>query len=917
MSSKHESVQNSENIAASGPKMPSKGKSPPGMIARFFTLKTKPKILISTGIPLVLLAILGSVSVYNVDKLTTTSKWVDHTRVVLAEAASIVGSAVDMETGMRGYLLAGQDGFLTPYRDGEVATYDRIANLQETVNDNPRQVKRLADAENVLREWQSQVTEPTIGLRRDIGSADTMNDMAALVGEAGGKVFFDKFRQQISTFIEREQKLLDQRQVELEAAGTQVAENRATLNEALNWIDHTYKVVVAAKEIIAAAVDMETGYRGYMLAGKKVFLEPFNVNRERFFIDIKALKEIVSDNPAQVERLKEAESLITDWIANVIEPGIALRMRLARGSATLQEIEAYIAAEKGKVFFDAFRGLLNTFAETESELIGQRQADADTADASMTEAMQIMNEAQNWTVHTYKVIARANDIIAAAVDMETGMRGYLLAGQESFLDPYNAGSKRFLAQVSELSQTVGDNPTQVKLLKEVKVTIANWHKDITEPMIALRRQIGDAKTMDDMADLIAEARGKTYFDQFRKIMADFSAEEKGLIEARIASNEATVSTTYWMIGLCVALAIAIGTVLAWIVGSGIANPITRMTAAMRTLAGGDIAVDIPCTQRYDEIGDIARATEVFKENAIETEVLRQERAEQDKLAAEEKRQQMEELATNFESSVGSVISTVSSAASQLQQTAQSMTEIASQTNDQATAAASASEEASNNVQTVASAAEELSASISEISGQINDSNEISQKAVSHADKTNEEVKGLAEAATKIDDVVELISDIAEQTNLLALNATIEAARAGDAGKGFAVVANEVKSLASQTAKATEEISQQISNTQAATTGVVKSIGEITDVIRQISENATAVATAVEEQSASTQEITRNVHQAAAGTQDVSKNVAGTLEGAEASGTAASQVLSAAGDLSQQSEVLRGEVEKFVSSLRVA
>ncbi len=192
---------------------------------KFANLKTKPKILISICSPLVLLMMLGGVSVYSINSIVGTNERVNHTQVVLGDAAAIVGSAVDMETGMRGYLLAGQDGFLDPYRGGEEATYNGIKALQETVNDNPKQVERLAAAEKVLREWQANVTEPTIALRRDIGDAQTMNDMAKLVGEARGKVYFDKFRGQIATFIGREATLLSERRGEFQAAQGAVGEN--------------------------------------------------------------------------------------------------------------------------------------------------------------------------------------------------------------------------------------------------------------------------------------------------------------------------------------------------------------------------------------------------------------------------------------------------------------------------------------------------------------------------------------------------------------------------------------------------------------------------------------------------------------------------------------------------------------------
>ena len=365
------------------------------------------------------------------------------------------------------------------------------------------------------------------------------------------------------------------------------------------------------------------------------------------------------------------------------------------------------------------------------------------------------------------------------------------------------------------------------------------------------------------------------------------------------------------------LAILLGGLLAFFIGRAVSRPIVDMTQAMGRLAQGDLDAQVPAIGQRDEIGDMASAVQVFKDNAIAVEKLKQEREAQEQRAQKEKRQQMMDLADKFESSVGAIIGTVSSASTELQHTAQSMSSTAEETSSKSSMVASASEEASTNVQTVASSTEELTASIAEISRQISESNSIAKRAEEDAVSANEDVQGLSQAARTIGDVVGLISDIAEQTNLLALNATIEAARAGEAGKGFAVVASEVKSLANQTAKATEEISSQVENMQTATGNTVEAIQKISEVIKQISDNSTSIASAVEQQNAATREISRNVQEAASGTQGVATNIASVQKAAEETGASSSQVLSAAGELSQQSETLRGEVETFISGLRVA
>ena len=359
----------------------------------------------------------------------------------------------------------------------------------------------------------------------------------------------------------------------------------------------------------------------------------------------------------------------------------------------------------------------------------------------------------------------------------------------------------------------------------------------------------------------------------------------------------------------------LGIILAWFIGNGLAKPVVLMTAAMQRLAEGDYEVEIPGRNRGDEIGEMSGAVQVFKENAIERVRLEEDAAEN--RAVEEKRQAMHSMADDFQSKVGSIVESVSSSATEMQGTAQSMSSTAEETNSQATVVAAASEQATANVQTVASASEELSTSIEEIGRQVAQSSEISGKAVEEGNRANETIQALAQEAGKIGDVVELINDIASQTNLLALNATIEAARAGDAGKGFAVVASEIKNLASQTAKATDEISVQITGVQSATQEAVESISNIGRIIGEISEIAGTIASAVEEQGAATQEISRNVQQAAQGTKEVSSNITGVSQAAGETGAASAQVLSAAGTLSEQSELLRKEVDTFLNEVRAA
>jgi methyl-accepting chemotaxis protein len=430
------------------------------------------------------------------------------------------------------------------------------------------------------------------------------------------------------------------------------------------------------------------------------------------------------------------------------------------------------------------------------------------------------------------------------------------------------------------------------------------------------KQVLDVVADDSATATMLMADAETSFD---KLVAQLSALKRSADTARAATSRAAIDAATQAVWLFLAILItaALLSILATaFISRAITRPIKQLTSDMEKLAAGSTEVAIAATGQNDEIGSMARAVEVFKQNAIDK--ARLDADQKDEQARKERRQTaVEQHIAEFERSVRASLAALVAAAAEMRATSQSMSATAEETSRQATTVASAAEQASANVATVATATEELSSSVSEISRQVAQSSKIAGEGVAEAGRTNTSVGGLSAAAQKIGDVVKLISDIAAQTNLLALNATIEAARAGEAGRGFAVVAAEVKTLANQTASATEEISGQVAAMQHATTDVVQAIERITATISAINHASTTIASAVEQQGAATQEIARNVHEAAQGTGQVSSNITGVNRAAGETGTAAGRVLTSADELGTQAKTLRDEIDAFLAHIRAA
>lgn len=518
-----------------------------------------------------------------------------------------------------------------------------------------------------------------------------------------------------------------------------------------------------------------------------------------------------------------------------------------------------------------------------------------------------------WTVHTYEVLQQVDLMIGAMVDQETGLRGFLITGKDSSLEPLKSGETAFTDTWSKLKALTSDNPTQQARLDAIRAQADEWQRVVSRTAIRLMHTPGSE---DAAREIEHSGKGKMYFDKIRGLVAELNNAEASLLGVRSAAMASAQSMILYSVFVSIAVICLLAVGAAFALNKLIAVPIRETVGIMERLRGGDYAVKISGTERKDEVGLMSAALLSFRDGLAEAEKARREQdvreeAERQTLVRREQISrhfvtQMQNLATSFSKSSGEV----ADAAKNLSATAE-------ETSRQAQAVASASEEAAANVQTVAASSEEMAASVRDINGQVSHSAEVAETAFKEAEASNTRIAALGAAAAAIGEVINLIKGIADQTNLLALNATIEAARAGEAGKGFAVVAAEVKQLAHLTAQATDEIGTKVAEIRVAAAGTVESMTEIVRVIGNIKEIASTIAGAVEQQGAATSEIAHNCHQAATGTQQVTDNISGVGHAAEMTGSASVQLMSLSGGLSNQAADLRKVVEMFVSDLAAA
>jgi methyl-accepting chemotaxis protein len=663
---------------------------------------------------------------------------------------------------------------------------------------------------------------------------------------------------------------------------TITTERLPPITAALQLAQATEKVVALGPALAGAKTADELKLRAGQLAEQKARVH-----------DLLSRIEAMNVDPSDFETVQASIAELVGYFG-ALEKNVAERLQIEEGTRTA--IEAVLKADTE---VQKFVALLLNVSKSEFDTAVSSLGTADAA--ARKAAVEKIEETQRASEPLKSIQDEARTLISGIIEgsvIGDSQRIELLAMRVTLP----------LHTIKEHAAKLEERPSKY-FLEQFKFLETATAKE-TGVFTMRLRELALAKTAQDS---IEKARILT--GQLTGAVDRLVATQQGAVESAAGASQSLVSGRTTLLAAIALLIVVSAVLIVWFyVGPQVVGRIKTLEGAMRRIAGGELETKIPAATG-DEIGAMAGALVVFRDNAIQIREANERAIREQAEASEQRRLERMKIADEFEAQVRSVVDAVSTSSTQLQSNANGMAATAEDASRQTAAVAAVSEETTANVSTVATSAEELSASIAEIARQVAESTKIAGQAVAEAERTNTTVKGLSDAAQRIGDVVKLISDIAGQTNLLALNATIEAARAGEAGKGFAVVASEVKNLATQTAKATEEITTQINAIQSSTGSSVAAIAAIGTTIGRVNEIANSIAAAVEEQGAATQEIARNVQEAARGTSEVSANISGVAQAASKTGTSAGEVLDAAKQLSHQADTLRGSVDQFLGRIR--
>ncbi|MFY0311916.1 methyl-accepting chemotaxis protein [Leisingera sp. D0M16] len=658
-------------------------------------------------------------------------------------------------------------------------------------------------------------------------------------------------------------------------------------------VDHTGEILSEAQALAVAAFDMEAGLSGYLLAGREEFLEPYEAGKAEVAKAVAALETLAADDPEMLADLNEAAQTLTGWQENVAAAAIELRREIG-DAKTMNDMADEVKQSKGRVFFEEFSTeLTNVIEEEEVQLSNRRNTFLSLVNAGIADP-DYLNTSLEAVEQTHQVISKAKDLRAAAVNMESAMRGFLLTGDPKFQGIYVDSSIQFDGLLAGLKSTMGDELMQVNRLNNMTRIIGKWRSQVAAPSMRMRREIGDAATMDDMADRVAEGQGKAYFDSFRATMDSLQAKGAETMAARRAASDEIAAQTRMMIPAAIGAAILIGAVMALVTGSGIASGIRRIVVSMRGLAEGNNAVEIQGQERGDEVGDMARALEKFRDELVRMQEAEKQKAESkdaelagvvqelserlSRLAhgdltiriEEQFPEEYEQLRADFNESIDNLTATVqevigasASIRSGAAEISQASDDLSHRTESQAATleeTAAAIDELTASVKSAAEGARNVENTVREARQEAESSGEVVQDAVTA-------MSGIEDSSNKISQIISVIDDIAFQTNLLALNAGVEAARAGEAGRGFAVVASEVRALAQRSSDAAMEIKTLIGDSSRQVAEGVDLVGRagqalhsIVGRVSHISQLVSEIAEGAEEQSTGLHEINTGVTQ---------------------------------------------------------